>query len=412
MNSDADVIVIGGGAAGMMAAITAAENGKDVIIAERNDRLGKKLLITGKGRCNVTNNSDCENILKNIPVNSKFMYSALMNFTPQDTINFFENNGVPLKTERGNRVFPCSDKAKDIVTALENHVKRDNVHVINERVKSLIIDNNTVQGVVLENGMELYAKSVIIATGGKSYPRTGSTGDGYILAQQAGHTITTIKPSLVPIVSNDHSCKEMQGLSLKNVSLKLIKKSNNKCIYEELGEMLFTHFGVSGPLILSASSHIPNIDKNEYLIELDLKPGLTEKQLDLRILRDFSEHKNSNFINSLEKLLPRKMIPVIVRRSRIFSDKKVNEITKEERKQLLFVIKNFKISVDGFRPVDEAIVTSGGVKVSEINPKTMGSKLVKGLHFAGEVMDVDGYTGGYNLQIAFSTGYAAGNAVI
>lgn len=400
-----DVIIIGGGAAGCIAAITAAKQGRIVAIFEKNGRLGKKLLITGKGRCNITNNCTQEELMQNIPCNPRFLYSAFSQFSPQDVMDFFENEGVLLKTERGNRVFPQSDKAKDIVVALEKCIKEYGVKLVANKVTALILEDGVCKGVKC-NDEEYFAESVLIATGGKSYPATGSTGDGYTLAISAGHTVTPLKPSLVPIVAEEKYCSDMMGLSLKNVTLNLYDEK--KKIYSEMGEMLFTHFGISGPLVLSASSHIRNMERGRYKIFIDLKPSLSEEKLDLRIQRDFADNINKSFINSLGKLLPNKMIPVVVGLSGIPFDLKVNSITKEQRKNLVKLLKAFPITVTGFRPIEEAIVTSGGVSVKEINPKTMESKLVKGLFFAGEVIDVDGYTGGFNLQIAFSTGYCAG----
>lgn len=405
-NKKYDCLIIGGGAAGLMASITAADYGKSVLILERNDRLGKKLLITGKGRCNVTNNCDIDRFMANIPTNPRFLYSAYSNFNSQDCINFFENLGVKLKTERGNRVFPVSDKALEIVSALEDAVKERNITVKNVRATGLIIEDSAVKGVTCKEG-SFYADSVLIATGGKSYPKTGSDGDGYKFAMQAGHTVIPQKASLVPIVTEEKYCADMMGLSLKNVTLTLKNQTTGKQIYSELGEMLFTHFGVSGPLVLSASSQIKSLDKNKYIFEIDLKPALDEKTLDARLQRDFSENSNKDFINSLSKLLPTKMIPVVVKLSGIPGEKKVNQISKQERQALMRLLKAFPLTVKEFRPIDEAIITCGGVKTSEISPKTMESKLVKGLYFAGEVIDVDGYTGGFNLQIAFCTAYTA-----
>lgn len=407
MKNKYDCIVIGGGAAGLMAAITAADFGKNVLIIERNNRLGKKLLITGKGRCNVTNNCGIDEFMANIPTNPRFLYSAYSQFNSQDCMNFFERLGVKLKTERGNRVFPVSDKAGDIVSALEQAVKERSITVKNIRATELIIEDCTVKGVKCQD-VSFLADSVLIATGGMSYPKTGSDGDGYRFARQAGHTVIPLKPSLVPIVSEENYCSEMMGLSLKNVTLTLKDIKSRKTLYSEMGEMLFTHFGVSGPLVLSASSHIRNMENNRYKLEIDLKPALSEKTLEARLQRDFAENINKDFANSLNKLLPAKIIPVIVKLSGIPADKKVNQITKQERQNLVSLLKAFPITVKAFRPIDEAIVTCGGVKASEISPKTMESKLINGLYFAGEVIDIDGYTGGFNLQIAFSTGYAAG----
>lgn len=342
--------------------------------------------------------------MKNIPVNSRFMYSSFAMFGAEDTMNFFEELGVPLKTERGNRVFPVSDNAEDIVNALYREMKRLGVKIIHKRVKSLILEDGECRG-VFSDGKEYRGGSVLIACGGLSYPKTGSTGDGYSLAESAGHIITELKPSLVPIVSGDKYCAELMGLSLRNVTLKLY--DGEKLIFSELGEMLFTHFGVSGPLVLSAGSHIRKMQPNRYSFKIDLKPALSAEQLDNRIRRDFAENLNRDFSNGVRKLLPAKLIPVIVKLSGIEPERKINSITKEERRRFGELIKAFPISIKGFRPIDEAIITSGGVSVREIDPKTMESKLTKGLYFAGEVIDVDAYTGGFNLQIAFSTAYAA-----
>lgn len=399
-----DVIIIGGGAAGCMAAVHAARFGKSVIVFEKNERTGRKLRITGKGRCNVTNNSSMEEHMKNIPVNPRFLYSSYSSFCAEETMAFFEELGVPLKTERGNRVFPVSDKADDIADAFDHEMKKLGVKLIHKRVSGLIIEDGKCCGVTAGKD-EFRSESVLIACGGKSYPNTGSNGDGYALAEMAGHTITEIKPSLVPLVSPDKYCSEMMGLSLRNVTLKLFDRE--KLIYSELGEMLFTHFGVSGPLVLSASSHIRDMQPNRYTLKIDLKPGLTAEQLDMRIQRDFSENLNRDFANGIRKLLPAKLIPVAVKLSGIPAEQKVNGITREQRRKLGEIIKDFPVRISAFRPVDEAIITSGGVSVREINPKTMESKLVSGLFFAGEVIDVDAYTGGFNLQIAFSTAYSA-----
>lgn len=387
-----------------MAAVHAARYGKSVTLFERNDRLGRKLRITGKGRCNVTNDSPADEHMKNIPVNPRFMYSAFSMFGAEETKSFFEELGVPLKTERGNRVFPVSDNAEDIVQAFSRELKRLGVKVINRRVTSLIIADGECLG-VRAGGEEFRSSSVLIACGGRSYPNTGSTGDGYTLAESAGHTVTELKPSLVPLVSPDRYCAEMMGLSLRNVTLSLY--DGDKKIYSELGEMLFTHFGVSGPLVLSASSHIRHMEPDRYRLAIDLKPALAPEQLDARIRRDFAENLNRDFINGIRRLLPAKLIPVIVRLSGIAPEQKVNGITREQRLAFGELIKAFPVRISGFRPIDEAIVTSGGVSVKEIDPRTMESKLCRGLFFAGEVIDVDAYTGGFNLQIAFSTAYAA-----
>lgn len=400
-----DVIIIGGGASGSMAGITSARLGKKVAIFEKNGYIGKKINITGKGRCNVTNNCSNEELMQNVPRNPKFLYSAFAMFSPLDTMDFFENLNVPLKTERGNRVFPVSDKALDISKALERELKRLNVKILDENVTDLLIQDEICKGIKTDKNTYL-ADSVLIATGGKSYIGTGSIGDGYKFAQSVGHTVTKLVPSLVPIVAEEKYCSDMMGLSLKNVRLNLM--DGDKCIYSELGEMLFTHFGVSGPLVLSASSHISKMQQGRYKIYIDLKPALSVETLDKRIQRDFSENINKTFINSLNKLLPNKIIPVVAKLSRIKFDIKVNQITREQRLELVNVIKNFPITVKDFRPLNEAIITSGGISIKEINPKTMESKLVKGLFFSGEVIDVDAYTGGFNLQIAWSTGYIAG----
>lgn len=401
------VIVIGGGPAGLMAAGKAAENA-EVIILEKNNKIGRKLVITGKGRCNITNNCDVQAFISNVPTNPRFLYSAINNFTPQDAIAFFEENGLQVKTERGNRVFPMSDKAVDVADTLYKYVTNANCRIEKADVKSLIIEDNAVKGCVDTNGKKYYADSVIVACGGMSYPLTGSTGYGYVLARQAGHTVTEIKPSLVPLESEDSFCKDMQGLSLRNVQVSVVDNSSNKEIYSDFGELLFTHFGLSGPTVLSASTHMKKMQKGRYKVVIDLKPALSYEQLDMRIQRDFTKNINKAISNSLGELLPKKMIPVILLRWGISFDKKCNSITKQERSVLVHLMKNFDVLISGFRPVEEAIITSGGVKISEINPKTMESKLISGLYFAGEVIDVDGYTGGFNLQIAYSTGVLAG----
>ncbi|MBQ7595491.1 MAG: NAD(P)/FAD-dependent oxidoreductase [Clostridia bacterium] len=407
-----DVLIIGAGAAGLMAAGVASMAGKSVILLERNDRPARKVMITGKGRCNVTNNcQSLEELISNIPVNGRFLYSALSRFMPADTMELFEDMGVPLKTERGSRVFPVSDKAADIVDALVTFATDDGAQIVKGRAKELIIENGEAKGAVTYEGEKFYAEKVIIATGGKSYPATGSTGDGYILARQASHTVTELKPSLVSLECHEGFCTDLQGLTLKNVEIKVTDTKTNKEIYRDFGEMLFTHFGVSGPMILSASSHMRDMEKGRYVINIDMKPKLTPELLDARILRDFSENTNKNFINSLGGLLPRKMIPVVVKLSGIRPTEKVNQITTEQRSKLVEILKSFKVTVKNFSPIEEAIITSGGVKVSEINPKTMESKLIKNLFFAGEVIDVDAYTGGFNLQIAFATGHLAGENV-
>ena len=403
------VIIIGGGAAGLFAAISAAENGADVTLLEKNDRCGKKLRITGKGRCNVTNDCSTEEFLQNVPTNPRFLYSALSVLSTQDVKDFFESEGVPLKTERGRRVFPVSDKAQDIVSALVSACIARGVKIINEKVLSLIISDNTVKGVATDCGEHL-ADAVIICTGGRSYTRTGSDGDGYTFAKAAGHTVTPLLPSLVPIVCAGKLCPSLQGLSLKNVSLSITDKNTKKEIYSDFGEMMFTHFGITGPMVLSASAHIPDISSGRYEAHINLKPALDEKTLDARILSDFSKYSNKDLINALDDLLPKKLVPVVVSLSKIDPRKKINSITREERQSLIDVIRDLRLSLTGFRPLEEAIITKGGVSVKEIDPKTMASKKCAGLYFAGEVIDVDAYTGGFNLQIAFSTGKLAGRS--
>ena len=401
------IVVVGGGAAGMMAAIFAAEQGAEVTLLEPNERLGKKLNITGKGRCNVTNNADIETLMANTPKNGKFLYSAFSKFDGRDAMAFFEKIGVPLKTERGNRVFPVSDRAFDVSGALERKLKALKVALIKDRAVSLGITEGAVSEVVGEK--KAYpADAIILATGGVSYPATGSTGEGHRMATEVGHTVTPLQGSLVPLKEQGNLCARMQGLSLRNVSLTVFE--NDKKIYTDFGEMLFTHFGVSGPLVLSASSHMRKFDKKKYRLEIDLKPALDEPTLDKRILSDFEKHSNSDFCNALNDLLPQKLIPVLVELTGIPEHQKVHDITKEQRRELLHLLKHFPVEVAGLRPVTDAIITSGGVKVSEINPTTMESKVVKGLYFAGELIDVDAYTGGFNLQIAWATGRAAGIA--
>ena len=387
-----------------MAAVYAARYGKSVLLFEKNENIGRKLRITGKGRCNVTNDTPTEEHLRNIPTNPRFMYSAFSMFGAEETKSFFEELGVPLKTERGSRVFPVSDNAEDIVAAFGRELKQLGVKIVHKRVSSLVIEDGACVG-ARAGGEEYRSGSVLIACGGKSYPNTGSTGDGYTLAQSAGHTVTELKPSLVPLVSPDKYCAELMGLSLRNVTLSLY--DGDKRIFSELGEMLFTHFGVSGPLVLSASSHIRDMQPNRYRLVIDLKPALSPEQLDARIQRDFAENLNRDFINGIRRLLPAKMLPVIVKLSGIAPEQKVNGITKEQRRSFGELIKAFPVRISGFRPIDEAIITSGGISVKEIDPKTMESKLCRGLFFAGEVIDVDAYTGGFNLQISFSTAYAA-----
>lgn len=406
------VIVVGAGAAGLMAAGTAGERGFDVLLIERNDKVARKVMITGKGRCNVTNNCNLINdLIANVPTNGRFLYGAFSKFMPSDTIDFFEDMGVPLKVERGDRVFPVSDKAVDIVDALNAYSQDAGVKRIKGRVTELIIEDGRVRGVITEDGEEYPADKVIIATGGKSYPLTGSTGDGYELAKQAGHTVTELKPSLVPLNCHEGFCMDLQGLSLRNVEISVMDMDSYKEVYRDFGEMLFTHFGVSGPLILSASSHMTDMKERKYEIHIDLKPALSYEQLDKRIQRDFLENANKNFINALDALLPKKIVPIIVKLTGIKPSTKVNQVTKEMRAKLVNILKDLKVTVMSFRPIEEAIVTSGGVSTKEIDPKTMKSKLVEGLYFAGEVIDVDAYTGGFNLQIAFSTGVCAANSL-
>lgn len=407
--TNAGVAVIGGGAAGLMAAYSAARYGARVTLFERNDRCGRKLAITGKGRCNVTNDCSVEELLQNVPTNPRFLYSALGRFDTSDTKAFFEERGVALKVERGRRVFPVSDRAEDIVRALVGACKEIGVNICYERVTSLRIENGELLGLNTEKS-SYDADAVIICTGGKSYPRTGSDGDGYALARSAGHTVTPLLPSLVPICSESKLCPSLQGLSLKNVSLSIVRKQDGKEVYSDFGEMMFTHFGLTGPMILSASAHIPDISEGKYEARINLKPALDEKTLDARIISDFSKYSNKDFLNALGDLLPQKLIPVIVSLSGIDARKKVNSITKEERRALCEVIRCLRIPLSRFRPINEAIITKGGVSVKEISPKTMESKLCRGLYFAGEVIDVDAYTGGYNLQIAFSTAVLAGES--
>ena len=399
------VIIIGGGPAGMLAAIKSKKEKNQVTIIEKNKILGKKMLITGKGRCNITSGVDMSEFIKNVPSNGKFLYSSFKNFTNKDILKLLN---IPVKLERGNRYFPVSDKAKDVVDALEKELSGVEI-LTNTSVTEIITKNNEAIGVKTNKG-DFFADKIILATGGKSYPLTGSTGDGYEMAKKLGHTITKIKPALVPLVAKKESkiqCQQMQGLSLRNVGLKLF--NNNKLIYEDFGEMLFTHYGVTGPIILSVSSHLVRQELNNPRIEIDLKPALTDEKLDERILRDFETEKNKEFRNALDQLLPQKMIPVILEILQI--NKKVNEVKKVERQKLVRTLKHFSIEIEGFRDISEAIITSGGINVKEINPKTMESKLIKNLYFAGEIIDVDAYTGGFNLQIAYSTGYTAGIGV-
>ncbi len=402
------VLVIGGGASGLIAAGSCANEGVETLVLERNEKPARKVMITGKGRCNVTNNcTSLQELISNVPRNGRFLYGAFSRFMPADVIDFFESRGVELKTERGNRVFPVSDSAADIVDALHGYAK-SRARIMHGRAKELLINDGRVAGVRTEEGEEIFAEKVIVATGGMSYPGTGSTGDGYELARQAGHKITEIVPSLVPLEIHEGFCSDLMGLSLRNTAIRVVDTESGKTVYTDFGEMLFTHFGVSGPMILSASAHMRSMKSGKYKIYIDLKPALTAEQLDARILRDFSENTNKNFINALNSLLPKKLVPVIVKLSKIGLTTKVNQITKEQRRALAELLKGMCITVTGFRPIAEAIITSGGVDVSQINPKTMESKLVEGLYFAGEVIDADAYTGGFNLQIAFSTGRLAG----
>lgn len=405
------VIVIGGGAAGMFAAIQAAKKGHHVVLLEKNEKLGKKIYITGKGRCNITNACDTEELFQNVMRNSKFLYSAFYTCSNYQVMDFFENNGLSLKTERGERVFPQSDHSSDVIAALQRVLRQEQVEVrLFTEVKKISIEEGQVTGVVLSDNSFLAGEQVIVATGGCSYVTTGSTGDGYRFAKEAGHTVTKLLPSLVPFETEEPWVKELQGLSLRNVSVKIEK--NGKVIYDAFGEMLFTHYGVSGPLMLSASSVVNDYaDKMPLSMTIDLKSALEEEQLDKRILRDFEENQNRQFKNSIQKLFPAKLIPVMILLSGIAPEKKVNEITKEERQRLVKLIKKFPLTLTKFRDFNEAIITRGGVSVKEVNPSTMESKLVKGLYFAGEVLDLDALTGGFNLQIAWSTGFLAGDSI-
>lgn len=408
------IVVIGGGASGLAAAYFASEKysgSADICILEKNIRPARKLMITGKGRCNITNNCSVDVLIANVPRNGKFLFSAFSSFDAQDTIALFESFGVPLKTERGNRVFPCSDKAADIADALVNAVKKNGVRIINAAAGEIETVNGEVRDVRLKGGGFAEADSVILATGGMSYPLTGSTGDGYSMARRLGHTVTELKPSLVPLTVHEGFCTRLSGLSLKNVTLSVFESGRKKPVFSQLGELLFTHFGISGPLVLSASSHMRYVGKKDYSAFIDLKPGLTPEQLDSRILRDFESEKNREFQNSLVKLLPKSLIPVVVGMAEIPPQLKVNQISREQRRRLCRILKAFPLTITGFRPIEEAIITSGGISVGEINPSTMESKLIDGLFFAGEIIDADAYTGGFNLQIAFSTGFLAGNNV-
>ena len=397
-----DGIVVGGGPAGMFAAITAAKNGANVLLLERNDRLGKKLLITGKGRCNVTNHCSWQEVMQNIPRNGRFLFSALENFPPEEIESFFENAGCALKVERGNRVFPVSDKSQSVLDALKNELRKTHVTVKTARVRSLLIEDDRITGVQTD-AENIYANWVILATGGLSYPTTGSTGDGYRMAEEVGHTVTALEGSLVPLCVDGSDCPDMQGLSLRNVAVKLLD-GKGKVLYKDFGELLFTHFGLSGPMALSASAHLKG--EGCQLI-IDLKPALDEAKLNDRILRDLQMYQNRTMENALTDLLPRSMIPVALRRAEIDSQLQANSLKKEQRRALVTLLKNFSFTISGKRPVEEAIITTGGIKVGEVNPKTMESKKLPGLYFAGEILDCDAYTGGFNLQIAWATAYAA-----
>lgn len=410
------VCVVGGGPAGMMAAIHAKELGHDVTLFEKMNMLGKKLLITGKGRCNITSSLSIEKFIENTPGNGVFLYSAFHQYTNKDILSFLKREGLEVKEERGNRIFPVTDRSQDVLQCFQKRLQELHINVqFNSKVEELLVENDTIIGIKV-NGKKVLADAVILATGGKSYPGTGSTGDGYLLVKELGHTITKIAPSLVPLEIKEKSiCQNLQGLSLKNVQIQMIDKDKKKLIYEDFGEMLFTHFGVSGPIILSASAHLlryPSIEEKQkqgsIQLVIDFKPALTVEKLNLRILRDFEALKNKEFKNSLNGLLPHKLVPIIIEKTQISKEKQVNSITKEERQRLVQTLKQFTLTISGFRPIEEAIITAGGVSIKEINPKTMESKRIKNLYFAGEVMDVDAYTGGFNLQIAYSTGYVAG----
>ena len=418
------VVVIGGGPAGMMASIESAKHGNEVILLEKNNSLGRKLLITGKGRCNITSSLEMEDFISNTPGNGRFLYSAFEQFTNKDIIKFLKNNGLEVKKERGNRIFPVTDSSQSVLDCFIKELRKNKVNVqTNSEVAEIItIKSDTdekmhVSGVRLSSGKIFECDKVILCTGGKSYPRTGSNGSGYGLVEELGHNIIKPKASIVPLEADKQICQACMGLSLKNVKIELKNTENNKKIYEDFGEMLFTHFGVSGPTILSSSAHLLRVKNIEDLLKkgkikliIDLKPAISLEELNVRILKDFDEVKNKEFKNSLDKLLPKKIIDTIINLSNINPTKKVNEITKEERRRLVELLKHFEVTINGFRPIDEAIVTAGGVSIKEINPKTMESKIVNGLYFAGEIIDVDSYTGGFNLQIAYSTGFVAGNS--
>lgn len=406
---ETDHLCIGGGPAGVFAALTAAGSGKSCVILEQNEQIGRKLRITGKGRCNLTNNCDKETLLANIPGNSKFLYSAFSRCMPQDIMEAFEKLGVPLKTERGNRVFPVSDRAEDVVSALQKALRQAKIPLIRAKVKHLLLENGRCVGAVTTDGREFRAGTTLLATGGMSYPQTGSTGDGYRLAEEAGHTIIPPKPSLIPLMTAEYWCAEAMGLSLRNVTLRLYR--GEKCVYEELGEMLFTHFGISGPLVLSASAEMRKGVPSDYHVEIDLKPGLSPEQLDRRIQRDLADSPNRDMGNILHALLPAKLILPMLQTCGIRPDTKANALTREQRQNLGSHVKALPLHIRDFRPIEEAIITRGGISTREINAKTMESKLCAGLYFAGEILDVDGYTGGFNLQIAFATAYSAGLAI-
>lgn len=414
------VLIIGGGPAGMLSAISSAKQGNQVTILEKMNKCGKKLLITGKGRCNITSSLEISEFIKNVPGNGRFLYSAFNNFTNNDIIELLEQHGVKVKNERGNRIFPQSNKSIDVLNALMEEIKQLKIKVqTNTEVTKILVQNNKVEGVICkkeEKEIKILADKVILATGGKSYKATGSNGDGYKMAKELGHNITQINPSLVPLVCEEiEICKQLQGLSLKNITIKFINLENKKVIYEDFGEMLFTHFGISGPTVLSASAHLLRVkeikrllNENKIIVRIDLKPALSEEKLDMRILKDFEELKNKQFKNSLDNLLPKKMIEAVIDLSKILPNTKVNEINKKQRHNLVQLLKNFTLTIKDFRDINEAIITAGGINIKEINSSTMESKLIKGLYFAGEIIDVDAYTGGFNLQIAYSTGYTAG----
>lgn len=404
------VIVVGGGPAGMIACGTLAEKIPEVILIEKNKFLGKKLRITGKGRCNITNSADIEDFINNVPTNPRFLYSAFYSFTNDDIVSLLNSLGVKTKVERGGRIFPVSDSAKEVADALKKYALKKNVRLINAEALKILTDENRAVGVKTDRG-EFRADAVVMATGGKSYPLTGSDGKGMLMCREAGHTIITPKPSLIPIVTNEAWVSDLMGLALKNIEISVYNKKNKK-IYSDFGEMLFTHFGISGPLVLSASAHMKNLEKEAYTITIDLKPALDEEKLDKRICRDFEEFKNKHLINALDELLPKALIPVVISLSGIPPHKEVNSVTREERHSLIKIIKALTLTVKGFRPIEEAIVTSGGINVKEIDSSTMESKIVKNLYFAGEMIDVDAYTGGFNLQIAYSTGYLAALGII